>query len=58
MNWDQFKDPVYHMCLTETVVACWFVIHEVAGSNTHFLQKYFSSSTDSVYCTEFILEKR
>ena len=36
------------MCLAGAVVACWFVTQEVAGSNTHFLQKYFSSSTDSV----------
>ena len=36
------------------LVACWFATQEVAGSNTHFLQKYFSSTTDSVDSTEFI----
>ena len=54
MNGAEFKDPVSHMCLAGTVVACWFFTQEVAGSNTHFLQKYFSSSTDSVDSTEFI----
>ena len=42
------------MCPAGAVVACWFVTQEVAGSNTHFLQKCFSSSTDSVDSTEFI----
>ena len=54
MNWVQFKDPVSHMCPAGAVVACWFVTQEVAGSNTHFLQKCFSSSTDSVDSIEFI----
>ena len=54
MNWAQFKDLVSHMCLAGTAVACWFVTQEVAGTNTHFLQKYFSSSTDSVDSTEFL----
>ena len=55
MNWAQFKNPVPHMCLAGAVVACWFVTQEVAGLNTHFLQKYFSSSTDSVDSTELII---
>ena len=42
------------MCLAGAVVACWFVIQEVADSNTDFLQKYLSNSTDSVDSTEFI----
>ena len=54
MNWAQFKDPVSHVCLSGTVVACWFVAQKVVGLNTHFLQNYFSSSTDSVDSTEFI----
>ena len=54
MNWAQFKDPVSHMCLAGAVVARWLVTQEVVGSNTHFLQKYFSSSTDSVDSTEFV----
>ena len=57
MNWAQFKYPVSHMCLAGAVVACWFVTQEVAGSNTHFLQRYFSSSANSVDSTEFIQEK-
>ena len=43
-----------HMCLAGAVLACWFVAQEVVGSNTHFLQKYFSSFMDSVDSTEFI----
>ena len=39
---------VSHMCLDGAVVACWFVTQEVVGSNTHFLQKYFSSSTEFI----------
>ena len=31
MNWAQFKDPVSHMCLAGTVVACWPLTQEVAG---------------------------
>ena len=41
MNWDQFKDPVSHMCLAGTVVASWSLTQEVAGSGT-FNCKYFS----------------
>ena len=29
MNWAQFKDPVSHMCIAGTVVACWFITQEV-----------------------------
>ena len=35
MNWDQFEDPVSHMCLPGTVVASWSLTQEVAGSK-HF----------------------
>ena len=31
MNWDQFKDPVSHMCLAGAVVAFWSLTQEVAG---------------------------
>ena len=51
---DQLKDPFSHKCLADAVVTCWFVTQEVAVLNTHFLQKYFSNSTDSVDSTEFI----
>ena len=54
MNWAELKDPVSHICLAGTVVACWFVPQEVAGLNTHFLQNYFTSFTFSVDSTEFI----
>ena len=57
MNWAQFKDPVSHLCLDGTVVVCWLVAQVVVGLNTHSLEKYFSSSTDSVDSTEFILGK-
>ena len=30
MNWTKFKDPISHMCLVGTVVACWSLIQEVA----------------------------
>ena len=33
MNWNQFKDPVSHMCLAGTVVSFWFLTQELAGSN-------------------------
>ena len=33
MNWAQFKDPVSHMCLADTVAASWSLTQEVAGSN-------------------------
>ena len=41
MNWAQFKDLVSHMCLAGTVVACWFVTQEVAGTNTLFCKNIF-----------------
>ena len=31
MNWDQFKDPISHMCLAGTVVASWSLTQEVVG---------------------------
>ena len=33
MNWAQFKDPIYHMCLAHAVVASYSLIQEVAGSS-------------------------
>ena len=42
------------MCCAGAVVASRFVTQEVVGSNTAFLQKYFSNSTDSVDSVEFI----
>ena len=33
MNWIQFKDPVFHMCLTGPLVASWSLTQEVAGSS-------------------------
>ena len=33
LNWGQFKDPVFHMCLAGTVVASWSQTQEVAGLN-------------------------
>ena len=54
MNMVYFKDPFCYLCLPGAVVASWFVTQEVPGSNTPFLQKYFSNSTDSVDSTEFV----
>ena len=42
MNWAQFKDPVFHLCLVGTVVACWPLTEELAGSSP-FNDKYFLS---------------
>ena len=42
MNWDQFKDPISHLCLAGSVVASWSLRQEVAGSNP-FHDKYFWS---------------
>ena len=33
MCWDQFKDPVSHMCLAGALVASWSLTQEVAGSS-------------------------
>ena len=33
MNWSQFEDPVFNMCLAGTVVASWSLTQEVAGSS-------------------------
>ena len=33
MNWAQFKDPVSHMCLADTLVASWSLTQEVTGSS-------------------------
>ena len=40
MNWSQFKDPVSHMCLADTVVASLSLTQKVAGS-CPFNEKYF-----------------
>ena len=54
MNWAQFKDPVSHMFLADTVVASWSLTQEVAGSSpsivltniffTEFSRLIFSSA--------------
>ena len=41
-HWGQFKDPVYHLCLADTVVAFWSLTQEVACLNP-FNAKYFWS---------------
>ena len=33
MNWGQFKDPIFHMCLTGAVVAFWCLTQEFAVFN-------------------------
>ena len=45
MNWVQFKDPVCHMYLAGTVVACWSLTQEETGLNP-FDNKY-------IFITEF-----
>ena len=32
MNWNQFKDPVFRLCLAGAVVASWSPTQELAGS--------------------------
>ena len=46
MNWAQFKDPVSHMCLADTVVASWPLTPEVAVSSP------FTVMTN-IFVTEF-----
>ena len=47
MNWAQFKDPVSHMCLAGTVVACWSLTQEVAGWQVRVLLMSY------IFVTEF-----
>ena len=46
MNWSQFKDPVFNMCLAGTVVACWSFTQDMAGSSP------FTVMTN-IFVTEF-----
>ena len=48
MNWVQFKDPRFYLCLIGTVVSCWFISQEVGGLNTPLLQIISSDSVDSL----------
>ena len=54
MNWAQFKESLTCVLLALRQHTGLFHNLEVAGSNTHFLQKYLSISTGSVDSTEFI----
>ena len=42
MNWAQFKDPVFHMCLAGTVATSWILTQEASGLSS-FNDKYFLS---------------
>ena len=33
MNWNQFREPFSHMCLTGTVATAWSLAQEVASSS-------------------------
>ena len=33
MNWGQFEDPIFRMCLAVSVLAPWSPIQEVVGLN-------------------------
>ena len=49
MNWAQFKDPISHMCLAGTVVACWSLTQEVLGSSPLNVKNFLSlNSLNSV----------
>ena len=43
MNWVQFKDPLYHLCLPDAEVESWFLTQGIAGLNTAipFLKFFF-----------------
>ena len=41
MHWAKFKDPVSHMCLAGTVVACWSLTKKVAGWQVQVLLYIF-----------------
>ena len=41
MNWNQFKDPVSHMCLAGAVVASWSLTQEIAGSSPFTVTNIF-----------------
>ena len=42
MNWAQFKDPTFHICLAGTVVLYWSLTQEVEGSEPFYCNdKYF-----------------
>ena len=52
MNRGQFKNPVSHLCLADTVVASWSLTQKVAGSNpfavlTNILVTEFSEFSES-----------
>ena len=40
MNWIEFKDSVFHICLAIAVIASWSLEQEVADSSP-FTDKYF-----------------
>ena len=42
MNWDQFKDPVSHICLACAVGALWSLTQEVVDSS--LLNEEFSEN--------------
>ena len=46
MNWSQLKDAVSHMYLAGAVVAFWYLIQDMAGSNP------FTAMTN-IFVTEF-----
>ena len=50
MNWDQFKDPVPHMCLAGAVVASWSLTQEVAGSSPFTVMPYIFVPEFAAFC--------
>ena len=36
MNWDQFKDPLFYLCLAGCVVTSWWLNKEVVGKTSKF----------------------
>ena len=59
MNWAQFEDPLYYLCLAGTVVTYWSLTQEVAGSNNLlkrilFFVTEFSNSVKTLRETQMI----
>ena len=46
MNWTQFKDPAFHMCLAGTMVASWSLTQDVAGSSPLMTNIFITESTE------------
>ena len=56
MNWSQFKDLVYHLCLTGTVVAFWSLTLETTVQPllmTNIFATEFAEFIENIYLKTF-----